>query len=52
VTLDVILTGQAPAGALSGEVTITSRDGERLVVPVMGEVIKVDTPANPARTDK
>jgi hypothetical protein len=45
VILEITLSAQAPAGGLSGEVTVTAQDGERLVVPVVGDVIKADPSA-------
>jgi hypothetical protein len=45
VWLEVTLSAQTPPGGLSGEVVITARDGERLVIPIIGDVIKVDPAA-------
>jgi hypothetical protein len=38
--LEIKLNNQTPVGGLSGEVIVIAKDGERLVIPIVGDVIK------------
>ncbi len=39
--IEVKLDAQTPAGGLNGEIVITAKDGERFIVTLLGDVVKI-----------